>query len=287
LKEEPVIKRLFSLALMGIVMLLGACTQIDTGNVGVERTIGKVSPETLPQGVYFTMFKTVDEFTTKEIAVSFDNMAPKSKDNLSMQDVDLDIYFRVNPAKVAALFIKYQGDVRKLDNGDSVVGFNRVSREGREAIYKAFADFDATTMHTKRNEVGQAIQKALQKALDDTDKEAFVITNINVRNMVTDPAIEQAIRNAAAKDKEIEAKQKELALEKAETARQMEVVERIAKADVLRAQATAKANEILAASITPQVLKMREIEAQRAIAAKDGNTTIMVPYGAQPLVSVR
>lgn len=280
-------KRIFSILTLGLALLLGACTQIDTGNVGVERTMGKVSPETLPQGVYFTLFKTVDEFTTKEIAVPFDDMSPKSKDNLSMREVDLDIYFRVNPTKVASLLIKYQGDVRKLENGDRVVGFDRVSREGREAIYKAFATFDATTMHTKRNEVGQAIQAALQKALDDSDKESFVVTNINVRNMVTDPAIEQANRAAAARDKEIEAKQKELALEKAESARQLEVVDRQAKAELMRAEAAAKANSILAASITPQVLRLREIEAQRDIAAKDGNTTIMVPYGTQPLVSVR
>ena len=72
---------------------LSACSQIDTGNVGVERTLGKVSPEALPPGIYFTLFKTVDEFTAKEVSFSLENLTPKSRDNLTMKDVDIDIYY--------------------------------------------------------------------------------------------------------------------------------------------------------------------------------------------------
>ena len=49
---------------------LAGCTQIDTGNVGVERTLGNVKQETLPPGVYMTVFKTVEEFTAKEVPLS-------------------------------------------------------------------------------------------------------------------------------------------------------------------------------------------------------------------------
>jgi prohibitin 1 len=141
-----------TLALLGLCALLSACSQIDTGNVGVERTLGKVGAESLPPGVYFTLFKSVDEFTTKEVSFSLNDMTPKSRDNLTMKDVDLDIYFKTTPGAVPGLYVKYQGDVVqhgdivKGGTKDLVIAFSRVSREAREAVYKAIAQLDATTM---------------------------------------------------------------------------------------------------------------------------------------------
>ena len=75
-----------------------------------------------------------------------------------------------------------------------MIAFSRVSREAREAVYKAIAQLDATTMHTKRTELAEMVRSELQKELDANDKGAFVITAVNVRNLLTDPAIEAAIR---------------------------------------------------------------------------------------------
>lgn len=275
-------KALFAL----LIAALAGCTQIDTGNVGVERTLGNVKQETLPPGVYMTMFKTVDEFTAKEVPLSITDLKPKSRDNLTMADVDIDVYFKVDPAKMAILFTKYQGDVSKVmkpssdgtmkDTGDEIVGMGRVLREARESVFRAIASFDATTMHLKRDDIANAIRSIMQKELDATDPGAFFITNVNVKSLVTDKALEDSIRARAQVDQQIEAKKKQNELAQAEAARLL-----------IEAKGQAAANEAISASITPNLIRMREIEAQQAIAAKAGNTTIMVPYGTQPLVSVK
>lgn len=273
------------LALFFVAVLAG-CSQIDTGNVGVERTLGNVKQESLPPGVYFTLFKTVDEFTAKEVPLSITDLKPKSKDNLTMADVDVDVYFKVEPSKMAQLFTKYQGDVSRVfkpasdgsmkDTGDEIVGMGRVLREARESVFRSIAQFDATTMHLKRDEIADAIRKTMQKELDATDPGAFLVTNVNVKSLVTDPALEASIRKRAQVDQEIEAKVKQGELAKAE-----------AKRILIEAEGQAAANNAINASITPNLIRMREIAAQEAIAAKTGNTTIMVPYGTQPLVSVK
>ncbi|MCY4746247.1 SPFH domain-containing protein [Pelomonas sp. UHG3] len=270
--------------LLTLAALLAGCTQIDTGNVGVERTLGKVSAEALPPGIYFTVFKTVDEFTAKEIGFQLADMTPKSRDNLTMKDVDIDIYFKVMPAAVPGLFTKYQGDVmRHADivrdgSKDLVIAYSRVSREAREAVYKAVAEMDATTMHTKRAELSEAVRAGLQKELDTNDKGAFVVTAVNVRNLLTDPAIEAAIRQRAETDQAIERKRKEVELAKAEA-------ERL----IVEAEGQAKANQILSASLTPALKEIKLAELQRdaalAIANKAGNT-VLLGGGAQPLVNV-
>lgn len=203
---------------MTIAALLSACSQIDTGNVGVERTLGKVSDSALPPGVYFTLFKTVDEFTAKDVNFTIENLTPKSRDNLTMKDVDIDVYFKITPASIPGLFVKYQGDV-VTHGSDLLVAHNRVLRESREAVYKSIANMDATTMHTKRTELAESVRRTLQAELDTTDNGSFTITAVNVRNLLTDPAIEAAIRGRAETDQAIEKKRKEIELAKAEAER--------------------------------------------------------------------
>lgn len=270
--------------LLTLTALLAACTQIDTGNVGVERTLGKVSPEALPPGIYFTLFKNVDEFSTKEVNFQLNDMTPKSRDNLTMKDVDLDVYFKVNPGAVPGLYTKYQGDVVRhadmVQDGtkDLVIAFSRVSREAREAVYKSVAQLDATTMHTKRTELAELVRSGLQRELDNNDKGAFVITAVNVRNLLTDPAIEMAIRQRAETDQAIEKKRKEIELAKAEA-------ERL----IVEAEGQARANQIVSASLTPALKEIKLAELQRdaaiAIAAKPGNT-VLLGGAAQPLINV-
>lgn len=264
---------------------LGACSQIDTGNVGVERTLGKVNPEPMPPGVYFTLFKSVDEFTAKEVTLVLENLTPKSRDNLTMKDVDIDVYYKVAPGSVPGLFIKYQGDVVKHSQvvkdgtNDLVVAYNRVLREAREAVYKGIAEMDATTMHTKRTELAEAVRKALQAELDANDKGAFVVTAVNVRNLLTDPAIEAAIRQRAETDQAIEKKRKEIELAKAEAERLL-----------VEAKGQAEANEIISRSLTPSLERIKLAELERdtaiAIASKAGNTVLLGGH-AQPLLSVK
>lgn len=270
--------------LLTLAALLAGCTQIDTGNVGVERTLGKVSTEALPPGIYLTLFKSVDEFTAKEISFQLADMTPKSRDNLTMKDVDIDVYFKVMPAAIPTLFTKYQGDVvRHADvvrdgSKDLVIAYSRVSREARESVYKAIAEMDATTMHTKRAELSERVRAGLQAELDATDKGAFVVTAVNVRNLLTDPAIEAAIRQRAETDQAIERKRKEVELAKAEA-------ERL----VVEAEGQARANQILSASLTPALKEIKLAELQRdaalAIANKAGNT-VLLGGGAQPLINV-
>jgi prohibitin 1 len=184
-------------------------------------------------GVCGTLFKSVDEFTAK------------SRDNLTMKDVDIDIDYKTTPAAIPGLYIKYQGDVVqhgqvvKNGTGDLVIAYSRESREAREAIYKAIAQLDAN------------------------DKGAFTVTAVNVRNLLTDQAIEK--------------KRREVGLAKAEA-------ERL----VVEAKGQAEANEIVSRSLTPALKAIKLAELQRdaaiAIAGKAGNTVLL--GSSTPLVNV-
>lgn len=278
-------KRLVSIfTLLTMSFFLGACSQIDTGNVGVSRFGGKTNMEELPQGWHFTGMSTVDEFTTKEVAFQLNDLKPQTSDKLRMADVDMDIYFKANPANVAETTAKYVGDITKHSSidprgtSDLIAGFNRVAREARETVYRAVAQFPADTIHLKRDELGQAVISGLQKELDKSDPGTWTVIGVNVRALLTDPEIEKAIQEKVKLDQTIAAKNKEKDLAEAEARRLFAI-----------AEGEARANEKVAASLTPALVQLRLAELQRdavvAAASKQGNT-VLIGGGATPMFNV-
>lgn len=266
-------KRLFLLA---CVLMVSACTRIDTGNVGIEATLGQVKADELPPGVYFTMFKTVHEVSAKEVLLQLYDLRPKSKDNLTMTDFDIDVYYKVDPSKEADLLIKYAGDLIQAKSGDGdYVGFNYILRQAREAAYNVASKFASSEMNQKRNEIAESLRSDLQAELDkQTGKGWFTVTNINIRNIVTDQNIENAIRTAAKTKFEIERKQQELELASKESERRK-----------IEAEGEARANQIINASLTDKLIELKKIEAQAKFATQGTHTVIM--GNAQPLVQVK
>lgn len=227
--------------LLSIIALpfFAACSQIDTGNVGVESSLGQFKADELTPGVYFTLFKNVIEVSAKENALAMQDLKPKSKDNLTMADFDFDIYFRIDPAKAADLLLKYRGDLSIADkDGAQMVGINLITRQAREAAYKAAAEYQASEMHTKRTELAAGIAKAMQDELDkDAGEGAFLITNVIIRNIVTDPALEATIKAAGQMQFQVDAKRKEVALAEAEADRKR--AEAKGEADAIKIKAAA------------------------------------------------
>jgi regulator of protease activity HflC (stomatin/prohibitin superfamily) len=221
------------------VLSLAACTQIDTGNIGVESTLGQVKDETMPPGVYFTMFKRITEVSAKELRLELNDMKPQTRDKITLADLDVDIFYQIDPSKAAKIMTKWPGDMVELKGEDGVrLGNNYVSRQAREAIYNAIAQYGSDTVHTERVGIAAKVVDSLQKDLDESaGKGMFFVRSANVRNLVTDPALEQSIKEAANRNFQIAAKQKEVELAKAEADRKR--VEAQGEADAIRLRASA------------------------------------------------
>jgi len=259
------------------VVALSSCTRIDTGNVGIEATLGQVKQEELSPGVYFTLFKKVHEVSAKEVAVQLYDLKPKSKDNLTMTDFDVDVYYKIDPSKAADLLVKYAGDLSDAKGADGdFVGYNYFFRQAREAAYNVAAKFPAAEMNQKRTDMAETLRTLLQEELDkETGKGWFTVTNINIRNIVTDPNIENAIRTAAQTRFEIERKNQEIELAQKEAERKK-----------IEAEGEARANQIISQSLTDKLIEMKRIEATREF-AKQGTHTVIMGSGPGVLVQTK
>lgn len=264
--------------ILAILLLpfFAACSQIDTGNVGVESSLGQFKTEELAPGVYFTLFKNVIEVSAKENALAMQDLKPKSKDNLTMADFDFDIYYRIDPSKAADLLMKYRGDLSEADkkDGAQMIGVNLISRQAREAAYRVAADIPAAEMHTKRTELAAGINKIMQEELDkDAGKGSFLITNVIVRNIVTDPALEAAIKEAGKMQFAVDAKRKEVLLAEAE-------------ADRKRAEAKGEADAIRIKTQAISAAGGEDYTRLQAIAKWDGKLPTTTG-GAVPFINVK
>jgi regulator of protease activity HflC (stomatin/prohibitin superfamily) len=262
--------------LAAVCASLAACTQIDTGNIGVESTLGQVKKETLPPGIYFTMFKRVTEVSAKELGLSLQDMKPQTKDKITLADLDIDIFYQIDPGKASEIITRWPGDMVEYRNEDGVrVGNNYVTRQARETIYNVISQYGSDTVHLERTAIAAKIVEGLQKDLDSSvGKGWFFVRSANVRNLVTDPALEQAIKDSANRNFQIAAKQKEVELAKAEAERKRVEAQGEADSIKIKAQAISSAGG-------------KDYVELKAIEKWDGKLPQATGSGAVPFINIK
>lgn len=257
-------KLLFAFSIIVTMMLSGCGGTIDQGNVGVRTTFGKVSPEAESPGIYIAIMSSIREFTAKEAAINLDNLTPKAKDNLSLKDLDVTVYYRTDPSKIPGLHVKYAGQSAKDDKtGVYFPGYRLLESVSRGTIYDIVGTkYDSLSIHSRRNELETDIRDAMQKDLDANDPKTFTVTRVVVRQVLTDPAIEESIRLKATREAELKAKLIQVEIER----KNVEI------------------RELENQGLTTNVLRNKELDVLR-IAAEKGSMFI-VPQGSTPMINV-
>jgi len=263
-----------------VALGLSSCGTIESGNVGVRTTLGKVNPEEVEPGIYLGVpgISRVQEFSAKEIGLDLNDLTPKARDNLSLRDLDLTIYYRVASGSIADLYVKYAGQHTR-DEGSKVnlPAYAILQRLSRNAVYEQASRIDSLVMHTQRDELAASIRKSLQAELDANDKGVFVVSRVVIRGLTTDPAIEKAIQEAVAAQKQLETTKQRVAIAEAE-----------AQVEVKKAEGIAKANQIINQSLTREYLQHESNLALQKFAEKGGTTTVVIPANMQtaPLINI-
>ena len=190
----------FSIA---VVALFDSFYVVDTGHVGVERTLGKVNLEETAPGmnVKLPLLTQAYEFSAKEIALDLNDLKPKASDNLSLQDLDVTVYYNAAPEMIAELLVKYANASQPAAEA-ILPAYGIVYREARGVIYEEIAKVDSLQLHRMRDALQTAIATRLQERLEAKDADALRVSRVVVRALNTDPSIEESIREAVAQPEE-------------------------------------------------------------------------------------
>jgi regulator of protease activity HflC (stomatin/prohibitin superfamily) len=139
--------------------------------------------------------------------------------------------------------------------------------------------YKTDNIREKREEIRNTIKKKVIERLVElkypVETADVLITNLDYPPEIT--AMRKKIKNAELKDLE------NAAIAKAEVAkarRDAEIAVEKGKAKLVEAEADAAANRVRAASLTPEIIMIKQIEMYEKLASGPNNTAILIPFNA-------
>jgi regulator of protease activity HflC (stomatin/prohibitin superfamily) len=246
---------------------------VSPGHAGVVVLFGRVKDGVLPSGLHFVNpFSDVEELEIRTRSYTMsgvheegqkagdDSIAVITSDGLTVK-LDATVLYALEQARCAEIFRNLGPQVE-----------DRIIRpEIRTALRDNAATYSATELYTtKRGLYVDQVTKALKPTFD---RRGIVLDQVLLRNVLLPDQITRAINDKIAADQEAQKMTYVLQKEKQEAERKR-----------IEAEGQARAQQIVSASLTPQILEYQRIQALRAIGDK-GNL-IISGTGGTPLIQV-
>ncbi|MFZ0770132.1 MAG: prohibitin family protein [Candidatus Sulfotelmatobacter sp.] len=238
-------------ALLLIILLFSSVTRVGTGHVGVLTLFGKVTGETLGEGIHLiNPLKTNNELSIQTQTLKESASVPSSEG--LMMSLDTSLIYHLNPDRASEVFQKIGADY------ENVV----VEPTLRSAIREATASHTANALYTgEREMVGKQIYDQVSAQLN---QRGLTVENVLLRDIQLPATLKAAIEAKQQAEQESLAMNFRLQKETQEAQRK-----RIEAAGVRDFQ------QIVAQGITPSLLEWKGIEATENL-AKSANSKVVV-----------
>ncbi|HZW93406.1 MAG TPA: prohibitin family protein [Candidatus Eremiobacteraceae bacterium] len=238
-------------AFLLVILLFSCVTRVGTGHVGVLTLFGKVTGETLGEGIHvINPLKTNNELSVQTQTLKESANVPSSEG--LMMSLDTSLIYHLNPDRASEVFQKIGADY------ENVV----VEPTLRSAIREATASHTANALYTgEREMVGKQIYDQVSAQLN---QRGLTVENVLLRDIQLPATLKAAIEAKQQAEQESLAMNFRLQKETQEAQRK-----RIEAAGVRDFQ------QIVAQGITPSLLEWKGIEATENL-AKSPNSKVVV-----------
>jgi prohibitin 1 len=245
-----------------IVILLWSTTSIPTGNVGVLTLFGRVTGETLPEGIHLiNPLKSVQKLSVQTQSLKESANVP-SNEGLILA-LDTSLLFRLDKSKAAYVY---------QTMGEPYVE-RVVEPTLRAAIRAATSAHSANALYTNARELVQAqIQEELTKELEPR---GVIVENVLLRDVQLPAMLKGSIE--AKQQAEQDALRMSFILQKEKQEAERKRIE---------AQGIADFQKIVAQGISAQLLEWKGIEATEKLATSANAKVVIIgnPKNGLPLV---
>ncbi len=234
-----------------VILVFSCVTRVGTGHVGVITLFGKVTGETLGEGIHLiSPLKTNNELSVQTQTIKESANVPSSEG--LMMSLDTSLIYHLNPDRASEVFQKIGADY------ENVV----VEPTLRSAIREATASHTANALYTgEREMVGKQIYDQVSAQLS---QRGLTVENVLLRDIQLPATLKAAIEAKQQAEQESLAMNFRLQKETQEAQRK-----RIEAAGVRDFQ------QIVAQGITPSLLEWNGIEATESL-AKSSNSKVVV-----------
>ena len=278
--------RKLMVSMLAMTLMLTGCIPGCGEVVPPGKTIIILHPDgtstVVDKGVYKSWGRDKVYFVDQKLKSFNEPMKILCADDINM-DVDLKAILSFQVTKESIDFIKKK--VPEIDGNLSLDQFYKmtvsdiVRSSGRNIISPLITDDIRPNRQRLEAEIFARVVERLKQLKYPLHVSAVLISNIDYPQSVKD--MRERIKQAQLKDQESAANAE---AQLAETKRQVAIEQELAKVRMIRAQAQADENTILAKSLTPEYLMWRQLEVMEksaiALAAGASNTVFMMPYKA-------
>jgi len=241
------------------VFLVSSCAVIRPGEVGIKQKLGKLSDEVITQGTV-----SYNPFTSRVVKTSVQtnnlelSLSLPSKEGLSITS-QISILYRLEKDKVASV-------IRTLGlNYTSII-----ANVFRSASADVCAKYFAKDMHSGMR---AEIEKAIKDKMDQTlIQQGILIESVLMKSIQLPEGLAGSI------ERKLQAEQDAMRMEFVLQQQKLEA-ERI----IIEARGTRDAQKILAEGLTPEIIKIRSIEAFIQL-SKSPNAKMIITDGKTPFL---
>jgi regulator of protease activity HflC (stomatin/prohibitin superfamily) len=271
------------------ILLLTACHTVPPGHTGVQIWFSKVQNEVLEEGFHgINPFLNVVDMSLQTQNLTMDDSDPLkaiSSDQLRMTAHVTVLYHLSSKGApgILRLMPNYQEDIVKPT----------IKVATRDAI-RSFKAIDAVGIH--RQKVGSKMNELVRERLKNAMKQrnlyenSIIIDDVQLRDLQLPPELRNSIARVQKQRQQANEREQAIETSRQEALRQTIEAEGQAKVKIIRAKnraeariihakSEAMANRMISKSITPQIVRIREVEAQRAVLSSPQTRTIFVPFG--------
>ena len=267
IRAFPRVIKYVVLAIVALVLLswLNPFVVINAGHRGVITTFGKVNPTVLEEGLHFRIpiMQQVREINVQIQKAEGDGDAA-SRD-LQQVHTKIALNYHLIPTRVAETF-QLVGDLNSV--GDRII-----VPAVQEAFKATTAKYTAEELISKRPEVRDQISQFMK---DRLLRHGIAIDEFSIVNFRFSESFNQAIEGKTTAD--------QLKL-KAE--RDLERIKVEAEQKIASAKAEAESLRLQKQEITPDLLRLREIENQRLALEKWNGQLPQVTGGSVPMINIK
>lgn len=257
--------RLIGFGVLGfflVILFFSSITRVGTGHVGVLTLFGKVTNETLGEGIHLiNPLKTNNELSVQTQTLKESASVPSSEG--LMMALDTSLIYHLNPDRAAEVFQRIGADYE-----DKVV-----EPTLRSAIRESTASHSANALYTGEREM--VAKQIFDSVSSQLSQRGIFVENVLLRDIQLPATLKASIEAKQQAEQEALAMNFRLQKETQEAQRK-----RIEAAGVRDFQ------QIVAQGITPSLLEWKGIEATETL-AKSPNTKVVVvgnPKNGLPLI---
>jgi prohibitin 1 len=250
------------LALVLIILLFNSVTRVGTGQVGVLTLFGRVTGETLHEGMHLiNPLKTNNQLSIQTQSIKESASTPSSEG--LMMNLDTSLIYHLNPDRAAEVFQKIGADY------ENVV----VESTLRAAIREATASHTANALYTGEREI--VAKQIFDQLSSQLNQRGLVVENVLLRDIQLPATLKAAIEAKQQAEQESLAMSFRLQKETQEAQRKR-----------IEAQGVRDFQQIVAQGITPSLLEWKGIEATETLAKSPNSKVVVIgnPKNGLPLI---